>query len=180
MPRSRKGRFNGRTLVVMASIALPVVWFGNAFVEAVVFGGIHHHDGYADVDLQALGRFPFNSEHGTIQDVPSKFRLLDGQRIVTTGFMYSGTGAGLRVHDFEFVYNVQSCCFGGPPKVQERIFARCPDKKSILYTNDFRRLTGILHVKPETDPETGAVKSVYTMDVEKSEPVKGWFFGLFN
>jgi hypothetical protein len=180
MPRSRNRRFNARTLVALAAIALPVVWFTSAFVEAVVYGGVHRHEGYTDVDLQALGRFPFNSDTGTIEEVPSKFRALDGQRVVMTGFMYNQLAAGPRVHNFEFVYNLQKCCFGGPPKVQERVFARCPGHTSVPYTYELRRLTGILHVKIDRDAISGGVTSVYTLNVEKSERVKGGLFGLFD
>ncbi|MDB5329784.1 MAG: hypothetical protein JWP03_935 [Phycisphaerales bacterium] len=179
MSRFRKLRVNMRMLVAGAAIGLPVFWFTSAFVEQVVYGGVHRHDGWTEADLKALGNFPFNKETGTIDQVPSKYRALDGQRVVLTGFMYSNTGAGDRVHDFEFVYNIQQCCFGGPPKVQERVFARCPDHKAVTFASDLRRLTGILHVKLDRDAE-GVVSSVYTMDVEKSERVKGGFWGLFD
>ena len=83
--------------------------------------------------------------------------------------MTNGKAAGRQLRDFQFVYNVQLCCFNGPPLVQERVFARVPKGGQIPYSSEFTKLTGILHVKVEK--QDGVIVSVYTMDVESAEPI---------
>src|ERR1700733_1693738 len=120
-------RINVRLIVFLAIVAAPFVGFLYAFVN--YNGGIQHTRDGLLVDLKALGNFEFDQNDGTIANVPPKYRELDGKKVVLEGFMYSrlssvGTG------NFEFVYNVQKCCFNGPPQVQERVFVMVPEGKT--------------------------------------------------
>jgi hypothetical protein len=172
-PRPRQG-VNVRMIVFVAVVAAPFLGILYMFLKPLLTGGITQHDGYADVDLKALGSFPFNEKSGTVGDVPARFRALDGKRIVLQGFMYSPQSAGSYGAEFQFVYNVNKCCFGGPPQVQERVYGHTRRSEGVQLYNytQFVRLTGILHVRVVRD-EAGVVHSVYDMDVEQSEPING-------
>jgi hypothetical protein len=115
-----------------------------------------------------MGFFDFNDQTGTIKDIPEKFRALDGKEVALEGFMWAGTSAGDKVNSFQFVYNIAKCCFGGPPKVQERVFAYVPNKNGVDYYSDEVRIIGTLHVGIQKD-DLGKVAAVYTMDVKHVE-----------
>jgi len=171
-PRGRR-KINFRLIAFLAVAAAPFAWFLYVFLDSTLTGGIHQYKDYAAVDLKSLGNFPFNDMTGTIQDVPPRWRALNGKRIELKGFIFAGWSAGPTVQDFEFVYNIQKCCFGGPPQVQERVFAHVPDSAPPAPNDsyDMMRLVGILHVNAEKDPQTGKVNKLYTLDVEKVEPL---------
>jgi hypothetical protein len=157
-------RINVRLIVFLAIVAAPFVGFLYAFVN--YNGGIQRtHDGLL-VDLKALGNFEFDQNDGTIASVPPKFRELDGKKVVLEGFMYSRLSA-VGTGNFEFVYNVQKCCFNGPPLVQERVFVKVPEGKNLDWYSDMCRLIGTLHV--QVVKEHGIVIQVYTLDPDRTE-----------
>jgi len=164
--RRRRPRINARLIVFLAVISFPFLYILYSVIDANVYGGIHDRGTYKEVDLKALGFYEFDGMHGTLDDVPEKWRGLDGKRVQLTGFMWDPYSSEY-VRNFQFVYNITKCCFNGPPLVQERVFAHIPDNMPPApnYGN-FVTLTGILHVKVE-NPDGGKVIAVYTIDVEK-------------
>ncbi len=151
-------------LIIVSALPLGAVY---AIINYQLHGGVEQGKDALIVDLQALGNFPFDQNSGTINDVPSRWRALDGKRVQLRGFMWAPNYAGPDVREFQFVYNITRCCFSGPPQVQERVFARVPGGKRVRFY-DFCTLTGILHVNVEGGD--GKVATVYTLDVEKAEP----------
>ncbi len=86
--------------------------------------------------------------------------------------MYAPNAFGARLNTFQFVYNVANA-YGGPPQVQERVFATFGAGKSVEYykwAGEFVELRGILHVELNHDPD-GAITSVFQMDVESVRSV---------
>ncbi|MDB5291353.1 MAG: hypothetical protein JWL69_2594 [Phycisphaerales bacterium] len=163
-------RINFRIIVFFGIIALPFVWLGYWSVQQAMTKGIEHHNGYEQVELKALGNFNFDQAAGTMNDVPKRWRELDGKRVVLEGFMYDGRSAGPKLSAFQFVYNIQKCCFNGPPLVQERVFAYVPHSREVEWVDGFARLTGVLHVNVKKAKD-GTITSVYTVEVEKAEPI---------
>lgn len=172
-PRPRQG-VNVRLIVFIAVVAAPFLGVFYMFLKPMLNGGITRHEGYAEVDLKALGSFPFNETTGTVSDVPARFRGLDGKRVVLKGFMFNPRSAGQYGNEFQFVYNVSKCCFGGPPLVQERVYGHTRKLDGIRIYDQFQlvRLTGILHVRVIRD-NAGATHSVFDMDVEDATPITG-------
>jgi hypothetical protein len=73
--------------------------------------------------------------------------------------------------NFELVYSIAKCCFGGPPQVQERVFAHVPkDMRIPNLTYSFANVYGTIHVGVKED--NGVVTSVYDLDVQKIEPLQ--------
>jgi len=159
---------NLRLVMFIVLVSAPFVWCSYIGLRYVMNNGIEDHGEYKKVDLKALGFFNFDQANGTINDVPPQFRALDGKKVMLEGFMWSPTSA-TRLHDFQFVYNVQKCCFNGPPLVQERVFVSCPAGKSIPYVDNYMKMIGTLHV--DVKKVDGVITSVYTMDVERGERV---------
>jgi hypothetical protein len=152
-------------LLLVSALPLCAVY---AIINYQLHGGIEQGDGFAKVDLQALGNFPFDQGSGSMKDIPSRWRNLDGKRVQLIGFVYAPQQAGGQISEFQLVYNVTKCCFSGPPQVQESVFGFVARGKQIQFS-EFCKVTGTLHVKVEQDG--GKVVSVYTLDVDKAEPL---------
>jgi hypothetical protein len=162
-------RINFRMLTIVAVFSLLVGIPVYKFVKVQMSHGIERDGDLLRVDLKTLGNFSFNDTTGTIENIPPDFRKLDGKRVALEGFIWAPTGAGEKVNSFQFVYNIAKCCFGGPPQVQKRVFAFAP-KEGVDYLPDEIRIIGILHLDLRKD-EVGKIEKVYTIDVEKTEPL---------
>jgi hypothetical protein len=167
--KSSKG-INFRLVGFIAVVCLPVAWMTYTFIKLSVSSGIEQVGDYKQVDLKALGNFPFDDMFDTDQAVPEVYRKLDGQKVLLIGRMYVDFTAEPTVDRFQLVYNIANCCFNGPPRVQERVFAHVPagsNKKMPVYS-DMTEVYGTLHVKAQR--ENGRVISLFDMDVEKMRP----------
>jgi hypothetical protein len=165
----RAFKLNVRLILFLGIVSFPFLWFGYVFLNDALTHGIEQHGDYAKVDLKALGNFPFDGGNGSMADIPERYRALDGKRVQFEGFMYAPMAASLQINDFQLVYSITKCCFNGPPLVQERVFAHVPGNNTAQYYSDLVRVTGTLHIN--VVKEEGIIKSVYTMDVEKVDPV---------
>lgn len=164
-------RLNLRMLVFLAVIGAPIGWIVTQYVSAALNGGVRETAQGAEVDLKALGNFPFDEHVGTIADVPSKWRALDGKPVILDGFMFNTLSSRDQINSFQFVYNVQKCCFGGPPLVQERVFVKVPNGAAVpYYEGSLVRCSGILHVGVRKT-DAGLTDSVFTMDLQKVTPL---------
>lgn len=158
-----RSRINLRLFLFIAVISTPFIWAAYAGARLLLNGGIEDMGSYKMVDLKSLGFFNFDDVKGTIDNVPGRYRNLDGQRVALDGFMWAPDHA-VRTRNFEFVYNIQKCCFNGPPFVQERVFVH--SSTALPITGRLWRLTGTLHVRLQKN-EIGTITSVYTMDVDQ-------------
>jgi hypothetical protein len=162
-------RINFRLVTIVAVFSLLVGYPVFALVRQTLNHGIERTASGYKVDLKSLGNFEFNDQTGSLKDIPQTYRDLDGKEVALEGYMYSDS-ASPRVNAFQFVYNVSKCCFGGPPLVQERVFAIAPGSGLPQIGDEFR-IIGKLHVGLEKDKMTGKITSIYTMVVEKAEPL---------
>lgn len=165
-------RLNLRLIVFLLLISAPFVYIIGKSVMHAMSGGITDRGAYKDVDLKALGNFPFDQTEGKLTDIPERYRNLDGQRVRLTGFMFAPENAGDRGNRFQFVYDVNKCCFGGAPQVQERVFAYAKHGAQIYDYTVLAEIVGKLNVRIIKDPETGAIKSVFDLDVEQAQMVQ--------
>jgi len=167
-----KQGFNFRLILFIAVVGLPLLGVTWLMVRGLLNKGITWHGDYAEVDLKALGNFPFNANVGTTADVPERWRALDGKKVQLTGFMFAPQSAGPQSTEFQFVYNVSKCCFNGPPLVQERVYAHSRKDMPIYSMLDCAKIVGILHVRVVRDKD-GAIHSVFDLDVQHVEPWEG-------
>jgi len=162
----QKSVFNPRLIVILLVVLLPAGWFVWTFARLTLSGGIEQAGQYKWVNLKEMGNFPFNEVTGSEQDVPARFRQLDGQKVLFDGQMYVERETGDRVREFQLVYSIQNCCFNGPPKVQERVFAHSASPVPYFY-QELAKVYGTLHIRVRR--ENGKVISLFDMDVEKVE-----------
>jgi hypothetical protein len=160
--------FNLRMVVFTVIAVLLLGWPIYTLVREMATSGIHSHGDWYEVDLKAMGFFNL-PPNGTINDVPPEYRALDGKRVQLEGFMYAPLEASNHAKEFELVYNIAKCCFGGPPLAQERVFCTVPPNRNLktFDMNTMARVVGVLHVSVHRD--TGKIDSVYTLDVESTQ-----------
>ncbi len=166
----RRQGINVRLIGLVALICLPVAWMTYTFIKLSVSSGIEQVGDYKQVDLKAMGNFPFDDSFDTEKAVPDVYKKLDGQKVLLIGQMYVDFTAEPLVDRFQLVYSIQNCCFNGPPRVQERVFAHVPPgstKKMPVY-GVLTDVYGTLHIRAQR--EKGRVVSLYDMDVEKLRP----------
>jgi hypothetical protein len=164
-------RVNLRMVIVAAVILLPVGWMVWTFATLTLSSGIEKAGQYTTVDLKSLGNFPFSEVDGTVADVPKQYAALDGKKLLLVGQMYVDTSTAPYVDRFQLVYSIQNCCFNGPPRVQERVFAHVPPGgRKVPVFGDLTRVYGTLHVRAQR--ENGRVVSLFDLDVEKVEEVQ--------
>ena len=160
-------RLNLRLWIFLGVIAVPFLW---AMWTIFGAGTITQHGDYFSVDLKGMGNFPFDAKRDTESAIPKDVLALNGKKVHFEGEMYAPSEASQYVHDFQLVYSIVACCMGGPPKVQERVFAYVPEHKKIRnYSGQQVTCTGTLHIKVVRDPSGEAV-SVFTMEVDDVQP----------
>lgn len=162
-------RFNFRIILFVVTLGAIVGFPVYLFVDSVVSGGVKDRGDYKEVDLKAMSDFPFDQNRGTIEDVPQRWRELDGERILVTGEIWAPNSNSPRLNHFEVVYSIAQCCFSGPPQIQHFVEATVPEG-TVPYYRGLVKVLGRLRVEVERD-ETGRVARVYRMEVERVEPV---------
>jgi hypothetical protein len=162
---------NWRLLTFFGVCFVVFGYFGYTIIGESLSGGVHNEGGYAVVNLKALGQFVFDVNAGADTDVPSIYRALNGKKVKLQGFMVVTKSAAAKVSDCQLVWNVQKCCFSGPPQVQERVFLHTlPDQKVNRYDQDtLVTVTGTLRVKVQKDPDGGVVE-VYDLLLDNVAP----------
>lgn len=165
-------RINFR-MIIFAAVVIVLVGFPMyVYLESAITGGVKDvGNGFKEVDLKAMSNFPFDQVRGTIEDIPKKWRDLEGQKVVLYGEMWqpfeAGDGA---VQNFDLCYSIAKCCFSGPPQVQHFVKAHVrPGRKVYAYPN-LVKVVGVLHVNVVQDKEAGKISQVYQLDVEDIQP----------
>lgn len=162
-------RINLRIIVFVLAIGVIVGFPVYLFVDSVVSGGVKDRGDYKEVDLKAMSDFPFDQTRGTIEDIPGRFRQLDGERILVTGEIWAPNSTSPQLNNFELVYSISQCCFSGPPQIQHFVEATVP-QGTVPYYRGLVKVLGTLHVTVERD-DTGRIARVYRMEVEHVEPM---------
>jgi hypothetical protein len=155
-------------LIVLALIGVPLYWY----LSVALTGGIHDAgNGYKDVDLYSMVTFPFDQKYGTIDDIPTKYRELNGQKVILTGEMVPTNSAAPEINNFSLVYSVAKCCYGTAPQVQHFIHSTVLNNGKVPYYGGLVKVSGTLHVNVKKSE--GKVDSVFQFDVEDVQPVDG-------
>jgi hypothetical protein len=171
-PSSLLDKINLR-MIIFAGVVLVLVGFPvYIYLESAITGGVKDvGNGFKEVDLKAMSNFPFDQVRGTTDDIPKKWRDLDGQKVVLYGEMWQPFEAGDgTVKGFDLCYSVAKCCFSGPPQVQHFVKARVVPGRSVYSAPNLVKVVGKLHVNVVYDKEAGKVSQVYQLDVEDIQP----------
>lgn len=167
-------RVNWRILVFVAVVALPIALLFFWWLNEALSGGIHDYGAYKEVDLKAMSTFDMDQMNATMQDIPEKWRNLEGKKILAVGEMWAPNYAGdsARLNYFQLVYSKTKCCFSGPPLAQHFVDGYVVTGKHVYYYDVPVKVLGTLHVYVRKDPTSGVIKSIYHVDVEKVTPIE--------
>ncbi|HTL31465.1 MAG TPA: DUF3299 domain-containing protein [Tepidisphaeraceae bacterium] len=163
-------RINLRILIFAAVVLFLIGTPVYIFLKENLTGGIEQVGDAVKVDLKAMGNFPFDDVNGTVNDIPERYRNLDGKNLILEGEVFAPDEAGDRMTQFQLVYSIAKCCFGGPPKVQERVFVEVPGNMKVPNLSyAFARVSGKLKI--DLRKEEGKSTTVYILKMDKIEPM---------
>src|SRR5271170_3960589 len=132
-----------RTLALIATVLFLFGYPIFVYTDTLITGGITRRGDLLVVDLKALSSFEMDQDAGTTQDIPLRYRQLDGKRVLLIGQMWDPyTADDGQIRAFTLVYSITNCCFNGPPKVQHFIQATVPPGQSVDYSSDFVDVVG--------------------------------------
>jgi hypothetical protein len=151
--------------IVLFMVGFPIY----TYVASAITGGISRRGDMTVVDLKAMSDFEMDQIRGTNDDVPARYRNLDGKRVMLAGEIWAPQSASGRIGRFHLVYSINKCCFSGPPKVQHFVRCKVKDDGTVDYCRGLVNVTGTLHVAVEA--ADGRVQSVYRLEeVERVDP----------
>jgi hypothetical protein len=159
-----RGKINVRIVVFVALIVLVPGWLMYTYFSDLLHKGVVGQEGdYTRVELRWMSTFEFNQTTGTIDDVPRRWRELDGKKVILTGEIWAPNSAGPEITAFDLCYSIAKCCFTGPPQVQHFVKSRAVNGPVPNYAGQVE-VRGTLHVNVIPGPEK--IDSVYQLDVE--------------
>ncbi|MEX2111858.1 MAG: hypothetical protein WD845_01650 [Pirellulales bacterium] len=113
-------------------------------------------DGYARTSYAELQPDP----RQPTQLVPPSALALEGKKIFIKGFVYPGRQTdGIR--EFLLVRDRGDCCFGGDPKITDRILVKLDPPLKLSYSPRLHKLAGTFHVEVQNKAIDGARGGVY-------------------
>jgi hypothetical protein len=123
-------------------------WLGYVYATEVP-------EGYARIGYAQLQ--PDETQPGQI--VPPAALELEGKRVFIKGYVYPGQRKdGIR--EFLLVRDQGDCCFGGNPKITERILVKLESPLELTYQPRLHKLGGTFHVEPHDKAIDGAAGGV--------------------
>lgn len=86
--------------------------------------------------------------------VPESALALDGHAVLLKGYMYPGNDQH-GIVNFLLVRDQGECCFGGNPKITDRVNVQLADPRGIDFTTRMVKIAGRFRVRPEGTPAIG-------------------------
>jgi len=79
--------------------------------------------------------------------IPDSARGLDGRSVLLKGFMYPGKQQQ-GIVQFLLVRDQGDCCFGGNPKITDRVLVQLRDPRGIDFSPRLRKIAGRFAIRP--------------------------------
>ncbi len=138
--RRESDQYTGRGLAI-AGIALAALlgtggasWLGYVYATEVP-------EGYGRIDYGLLQ--PHKNDPP--DRIPPEALALDGQQVFIKGYVYPGSQTqGIR--QFLLVRDQGDCCFGGDPKITDRIQVQLADTRGFTHTSRLHKLAGTFRI----------------------------------
>lgn len=140
--RKRASEFTGKSLAVaglvlgLVSFAAGQAWLWNVYVNELPPG--YTRVSYAE--LQPQKGDPPNA-------IPPEALALNGKKVLIKGYVYPGN-LKEGITQFLLVRDQGDCCFGGNPKVTDRINVRIADRKGFNFHSGLFKVAGTFHITP--------------------------------
>jgi hypothetical protein len=95
------------------------------------------------------------------ESFPQSAMDLDGKPVFIKGYIYP-TDQKSGIKQFTLCRDQGTCCFGGNPKLTDRIQVRISDTRGISFNTWQNRVAGIFRVRPNNDPN--GLAAIYYLD----------------
>ncbi len=141
----------------------PLAWFGSGLSLFCLVGGLSFltysyatevPDGYTRLSYESLQ--PDEKIPGQL--MPTTVKELEGKPIFIKGFMYPGKRQS-GISDFLLVRDRGTCCFGGTPKLTDRIHVKLKGSEVVEFNTNEYKIAGVFHTawSPTTQDAPGGV-----------------------
>ena len=87
------------------------------------------------------------AEGSPAASIPDSARAIDGHNVLIKGYMYPGKKQ-FGIRQFLLVRDQGDCCFGGDPKITDRVLVHLQDEKSMSFSSRQTKIAGTFTVRP--------------------------------
>ena len=145
----RPGAVTGRglALAALAGSAASLVG-GLAYLAAVYTAELP--EGFARLNYAMLQPLPGDPPTA----VPDSAREMNGRDVLLKGYIYPGSRQR-GITEFLLCRDQGDCCFGGTPKITDRVLVRLSDPKGVDFTQRLVKIAGRFRIEPAGTAELG-------------------------
>jgi hypothetical protein len=145
----RPAELAGRPAALVAAALSALILAGSLAYHATVYAA-ELPAGFARLDYTML-----QPEPGDPPDtIPTTARAMDGRDVLLKGYMYPGKERrGIAL--FLLVRDQGDCCFGGNPKISDRVLVRMADPRGIDFSQRLVKIAGRFRIQPAGAPDSG-------------------------
>jgi hypothetical protein len=120
-------------------------------------------EGYERISYSQLQPDEANASQ-TGEMIPESAQALDGKRVFIKGYMYPGEQQ-TKIRSFVLCRDNGDCCFGGNPKLTDRILVELDGQLATDYVTRQRHLAGTFRVRP-SEAVDGLGVAVYRLEAD--------------
>ncbi|HTW95084.1 MAG TPA: hypothetical protein VMD30_09840 [Tepidisphaeraceae bacterium] len=167
-PKKSLGQRINVQMIVFAVVFLAII--GAPFLVWLredLNGGIVNHGDYYELDLKAMSDFYLDQNEGQLEDIPQKWRNMDGKEVELIGEMYAPGASDGALSSYQICFSRAKCCFSGVPLVQHFVMCHVDPGVTAYYSDGPVANFGILHVR--MIKKGGKIISIYQLDVDHQE-----------
>jgi hypothetical protein len=129
--------------LAIAGLALGCVFLMSGWGIAGAVYATEVPEGYQRIGYEQLQPDPESPG----QIMPPSAMDLDGKRVFVKGYMYPGAQTR-GIKQFLLCRDNGDCCFGGNPKLTDRILVQLTDSRRMEYSKRLQKLAGTFRIKP--------------------------------
>src|SRR5262245_56141750 len=157
--RASPEEYTGRTLATLGIVLAAVLWVGGGAWQYYVFASE-----LPDADTMRISYAELQPEEGERRDqIPADAMALDGKKVLIKGYVYPGTRQ-YGITQFLLVRDQGSCCFGGNPKITDRIEVSLSDPNGFKFSGGMFKVAGVFHIMPSSKAVDAVGMVCYRLD----------------
>lgn len=120
-------------------------------------------EGYERISYRQLD---YNKEDmAADRQIPAAAEQLDGEKVFIKGYIYPGSQKR-GIKRFLLVRDKGDCCFGGNPKITDRIQVTLQDPLRLEYDTRLRKLAGVLRIDPDQTAVDAGGAVLYQLEAD--------------
>lgn len=136
--------YTGRGVAIAGIVLGTLFWLGG-FGRLGYIHATEVPTGYARIDYSLLQPQPDDPPNS----IPPEAKALDGKKIFIKGYVYPGLQRD-GITQFLLVRDQGTCCFGGNPKITDRIQVALSDPKGFTFTSSLFKVAGTFRIAEPT------------------------------